>query len=1422
EHLQCPPLQRPYKSRVLANYPDSLPWNPIDRDAVGMLCLPKGLSFRTERQCHKPQFHSFIITREDGSKLYGSSYIFFEEVTNVQICAAMQTLQHMYEAERGGGLITSITSTQSLQEPLLDHSPLLDDRDIDTTESYDIKTDRLYVTKSICLISQVQFVSAPRTFLKQLAESVHKPIANQLPLEAYIYNQLYDVPMPPPGRSMKFYGVTSPIFCQRPSTGELPLFDFSLWDLVRLLGLDHLVQLLVSVLLEHQILLFSSDYHRLMLVAESMVTLVFPFSWQHVYVPILPASLQHFLDAPVPYIMGLHHGEDDMDKPQLPNEANLCFVDIDNNTVEVPEDLPAFPFEQELKEELYQAIVSSKERMLKETFTDSVISSPKRRPNPRQLSNTNADVELSMRKNYSSPGLEKMEILQQSEAWSKISAIAKKTGVWNKDFGTYEMEVSPKLAKEEEAKEKFTDSSKMPARELEELKFNNAIREIFLNRFVNMFCWYEEFVILNSQDLDSWLTNRESMQNFDKASFLSDQPESYLPFMSPFLETQMFASLIDNKIISNWEDSDASLKVFESRVKTLKEGLDISSHRSQTYLPCSKLKDTEILIEKRSNYIDHIGKKPGLPEDVTPPPELQLGFFPILVKDILNSEANIKPKMDGAKWRRKDRLLQQSEHLKLNSRQRETFSWHHLQKFLAEARSKLVQPRLTEMAAGGMAQTNWKFVETLLKECKTKTKRMLVEKMGQEAVELGHSEGNLTGVEENTLIASLCDLLERIWSHGLQTKKVELGHSEGILTGGGGGGGEENTLIARLCDLLERIVSLGLKTKKVELGHSEGNLTGVEGNTLIASLCDLQERIWSHGLQAKTGKSALWSHVLNFVEIEEGNEGKPVNPDLLSPGKFHPSLTLGWLSPLWDNNLCMSQWEYLFVDFTVLVPTGLKSQTTNIRRSRSLADLNSSLTDIYATLCNLSSMALPEGEKTPRRGHRRTGSRGNIERVQEMGNIKTDVGRARAWVRLALEKKLLSSHLKELLSDSYLLRNLYKRYAFLRCEDEREQFLYHLLSLNAMDYFCFTNAYTNTVVPYRVLIYPSLKFGCTTTSANPWITFAGHMGETGIIEIPKGVLEFCVEHKNLGVLTTLRIGHDNSGITPKWLIEYVLIRNEISGHTYKFVCGRWLGKGVEDGSIERLLVAELLSQNSQAGELLSAVTSPPRATSPVSVRSPAEPGTTGNLTIPDIQEMLGHAVNGLIKHFYRSEKERGNLTYLLWGLRPGTVYRAYIPRGNLTYLLCGDKGLVQCIELIFLYGFRSSRLFRNKFYTWDYLERVRSHLEPSMSREGGRRRKEAEVALFWALSSLLSKINEDAESVGKDGKFQIFVCVGIRDHTLQSWLPMIARNVITAQMYEEKSFMRDNDLITFITHILDTLNDFNIVLEPSLVRGLDI
>nr|CAD7395244.1 unnamed protein product [Timema cristinae] len=93
DNLQITPLERSYKSKILGHYPENVPWNPFDKNAVCMLCLPQGLKFRTQKHPLEPQFHSFIITREDGSRNYGFSYIFFEEIRNKKICSAMQTLQ---------------------------------------------------------------------------------------------------------------------------------------------------------------------------------------------------------------------------------------------------------------------------------------------------------------------------------------------------------------------------------------------------------------------------------------------------------------------------------------------------------------------------------------------------------------------------------------------------------------------------------------------------------------------------------------------------------------------------------------------------------------------------------------------------------------------------------------------------------------------------------------------------------------------------------------------------------------------------------------------------------------------------------------------------------------------------------------------------------------------------------------------------------------------------------------------------------------------------------------------------------------------------------------------------------------------------------------------------------------------------------
>ncbi|XP_044775790.1 DENN domain-containing protein 5A isoform X5 [Neomonachus schauinslandi] len=1141
ENFEQTPLRRTFKSKVLARYPENVEWNPFDQDAVGMLCMPKGLAFKTQADPREPQFHAFIITREDGSRTFGFALTFYEEVTSKQICSAMQTLYHMHNAEY-----------DVLHSPSVDgrdHSGMEDGEGTPGTKlqrfnSYDISRDTLYVSKCICLITPMSFMKACRSVLEQLHQAVTSPQPPPLPLESYIYNVLYEVPLPPPGRSLKFSGVYGPIICQRPSTNELPLFDFPVKEVFELLGVENVFQLFTCALLEFQILLYSQHYQRLMTVAETITALMFPFQWQHVYVPILPASLLHFLDAPVPYLMGLHsNGLDDRSKLELPQEANLCFVDIDNHFIELPEDLPQFPNKLEFVQEVSEILMA---------FGIPPEGNLHCSESASKLKRLRASELVSDKRNGNIAGspLHSYELLKENETIARLQALVKRTGV-----SLEKLEVREDPSSNKDLKVQCDEE------ELRIYQLNIQIREVFANRFTQMFADYEVFVIQPSQDKESWFTNREQMQNFDKASFLSDQPEPYLPFLSRFLETQMFASFIDNKIMCHDDDDkDPVLRVFDSRVDKIRLlNVRTPTLRTSMYQKCTTVDEAEKAIELRLAKIDHTAIHPHLLDMKIGQGKYEPGFFPKLQSDVLSTgpASNKWTKRNApAQWRRKDRQKQHTEHLRLDNDQRET-------------------------------------------------KRMLVEKMGREAVELGHGEVNITGVEENTLIASLCDLLERIWSHGLQVKQ---------------------------------------------------------------------------------GKSALWSHLLHYQENRQRK------------------LTSGSLST-----------------------SGILLDS-----ERRKSDASSVMSPLRISLIQ------------------------DMRHIQNIGEIKTDVGKARAWVRLSMEKKLLSRHLKQLLSDHELTKKLYKRYAFLRCDDEKEQFLYHLLSFNAVDYFCFTNVFTTILIPYHILIVPSKKLGGSMFTANPWICISGELGETQILQIPRNVLEMTFECQNLGKLTTVQIGHDNSGLYAKWLVEYVMV-DERPCRT------------------------------------------PPLQQSPSVIRRlvTISPNNKPKLNTGQIQESIGEAVNGIVKHFHKPEKERGSLTLLL----------------------CGECGLVSALEQAFQHGFKSPRLFKNVFI-WDFLEKAQTYYETLEQNELVPEENWHTRARNFC--RFVTAINNTPRNIGKDGKFQMLVCLGARDHLLHHWIALLADCPITAHMYEDVALIKDHTLVNSLIRVLQTLQEFNITLETSLVKGIDI
>ncbi|XP_028971035.2 DENN domain-containing protein 5B [Esox lucius] len=1227
ESFEQSPIRRSFKSKVLAHYPESTERRPFNRDAVNMLCMPRGLSFRTQTDDRVPFFHSFTVSQDDGTRFYGFVQTYYEEVTSAQITMAMQTLHQMHRVEHHSSSSSTSSSASSPSTSSMDSLVnSLDESDADSlaerplsacpccaTGFFQSAQDTLYASKALCLLTPLPFLQASRHFLTQLHQAVAASDAPPLPLESYIHNILYEVPVPPPGRSLRFHGVQGPIMCQQPGQEELPLGDYPLGEAFSLLGVENLVRLLTSVLLESQVLLLSNDYQRLMTVAESISTLLFPFQWWHIYLPVLPASLHHLLDAPVPFIIGIQRRDASAQRStmDLSHEANLCFVDIDNHHVDLPEDLPLFPDQLELIQELNEVLL----RFGLQTHAGATITNKPDPAAPPCLSSLVLEDLMEDRRN-GNLGREQLAVLE------RLQALARRCG------GTAGGKTLGRAFEEEEE-------------ELKEAKMNVQLREVFAGRFATLFGRYEEFVIHSAPDLESWLSNREGVSNFDKGSFLSTQPTQHLHFLSRFLETAMFSSFVDSKVLSRWADRDPIQRVFDRRLEKdrLYDTFE-DDPGNRRYRKCAVLHESAQAVERRLLKADHTAIHPHLLDMRIGQGRHHQGCFPRLQADVL-AQGHNTTKWSGRNARRSD------PRKPVTSPETTSGLDNDLREKYSPGRRSLRQSKLLDPSPSAVTQTKRGFVDGLLRECRLKTRRMLMERMGKERAESSQVEAGITGLQENTLIHSICVLLERTWAHGLKMKQK---------------------------------------------------------------------------------RSALWSHLLHYQANEEKAE----------PG-----------SPA-------------------------ESPVSGGSDSRRLRD----------------GLPPPKGSFAQ-----------EIRFVQTMNESLSEVGRARAWVYLALEKKLLSQHLKLLLTNQDLLRQLYKPHAFLLCEEEREQFLFHLLSLNTVDYFCFTRTFTSISIPYRVVIMPMKKLSIAMAMSNPWVCVSGELGDSGIRQIPKNTQEIYFHCQNLGRLSTLQLGQENSGLLAKCLVDCVIVHNEITGHTYRFPCGRWLGKGVGDGSLERVLIGQLVSPGGEEDSGRWAGT-PPEQGSPPQIGLTGGLGSLGRcsshnrLSSVQVQEEIREAVNNLVKHFHKAEPERGNLTALL----------------------CGEVGLVRSLEQLLLHGFKSSRLFQRSVFIWDFVEKAVVSMETA-DQMGD---LQGSTELCDSMCHYVNAINATSRNIGKEGKFQLWVCLGVRDQLLSLWLPLLAESHLAARLYEETALFRDRAAVHSLSRLLHTLREFPIALETALVKGVDL
>eukprot|EP01135_Chromosphaera_perkinsii_P000024 Nk52_evm3s16 gene=Nk52_evmTU3s16 len=443
---EYPLLDVRYKPTLLERYPSYDIEGHVLPDLVCHFCMPDGLIFR--RRKFKSAFFSFVLTDGEGTKLYG-------------FC--LRTCEPIILNSNAYGSISNNPHTYR----------------------------EAFVPKSLCILSRYGFFSAFGKFLRGFYSLIVE--VSPLPIERYISN-MFEIPLPPPGSVSVHVNIGSESVCfVRPPKSGLPLMDFSLLPLFCALDIDVIIDIMALLLSEAKVIFFSRHHALLAPIAEAVCSLLFPFKWQHIFIPVCPILVLDFLQAPLPYVCGIGNYKADLSACS----SDAIVVNIDSSFI-------------------YSA------------------SSPQMAPPPKGKHHTGVEIPF---------------IPKRFELSAKLFDAASHLRVANycrlEDVSEHPYRV-------------VTDVN--PDNKSAENVRTDLLRSVFLDYFADLMKHYRvclKSASVNMTQLDVQPESLDIKTLFEAEKFLEFQEEKNLEFFDRFLDTQMFARFIEQRmdfVNSRYED----------------------------------------------------------------------------------------------------------------------------------------------------------------------------------------------------------------------------------------------------------------------------------------------------------------------------------------------------------------------------------------------------------------------------------------------------------------------------------------------------------------------------------------------------------------------------------------------------------------------------------------------------------------------------------------------------------------------------------------------------------------------------------------------------------------------------------------------------------------------------------------------------
>ncbi|MEN2496537.1 MAG: DENN domain-containing protein 5B, variant 2 [Marteilia pararefringens] len=494
-------------------YPDnSLNKLGIDKGSLRTLSFPSGLLIVDRMSNTPPKIHIFNVTLQDYTQYTGVALTFFEDLPYESMTHIANKFGNFQStnSDHSKSDRVNIFELDTMFSNYMNNNPSIKNDHVDGDVADKFKNIFL-ISRVICFISKNNSVN----LLIEGLKIIYASIKQNLEIASIVKQYIQEISMPSIGISTIYsFGSTElpQIFQYSARLDNISAPDYKLVYLFNFFSLESLVTLFACVMLENQIILLSNSTYKLSLVANSLRYLIFPFYWDHIFVSLLPQSLIHSLEAPCPYIMGVQSSSS-INIGMNSSKSNMrCIVDIDCGRVMCNDEIPTIPRCDELLNKLKMILDAYKPNggLYETTKFHSGVSKAKK--------NTSANIAQHIHTHNSHDDVD----------------------IW-KDLGSEYL---------------LTQI---------DIMFNNEILCAFLDLFTSIFETYNKYIIWPTVSKAEFEHSSNTKQiTFGQTAFLCSQNFQDLPFLSQFIESQLFMSFIYNKIKNIWGKTTKSNFIFDS------------------------------------------------------------------------------------------------------------------------------------------------------------------------------------------------------------------------------------------------------------------------------------------------------------------------------------------------------------------------------------------------------------------------------------------------------------------------------------------------------------------------------------------------------------------------------------------------------------------------------------------------------------------------------------------------------------------------------------------------------------------------------------------------------------------------------------------------------------------------------------------